>query len=149
LWIQIPVSSPGCCMNKIPSLSSISAEMSVTSVVSVQQGSWRTTRSRGVETRRWMMGSKRGWIFPRGCMMLGIISSSASQWHSPRQCSRGRCWSMGIVELRSKILKGGQVGKRSEACCQDAWVGAKRGQLGFGPLWGCPGMRGRSPRGTD
>jgi len=63
---------------------------------SVQRGSWRTTRSLGVGTRRWPMGRKRDWIFPRECMMLGIIWSSPSRWHSRRRCSRGRCWSMGI-----------------------------------------------------
>ena len=63
---------------------------------SVQRGSLRTTRSRGVGTRHLPMGRKRDWIFPRECMMLGIIWSSPSRWHSRQRCSRGRCWSTGI-----------------------------------------------------
>jgi hypothetical protein len=54
-----------------------------------------------------------------------------------------------VLNYDPNYLKMAKLASEAEARRQEAWAGAKRGQLVFGSLWGRSGVQGRSPRGTD
>jgi hypothetical protein len=50
-----------------------------------------------------------------------------------------------LLNYDPNSLKVAKLTSEAKACHREAWAGAKRGQLAFGPLWGHPGVGGGAP----
>jgi hypothetical protein len=50
-----------------------------------------------------------------------------------------------MLDYDPNFLNVAKLASEVEAHRRESWAGVKRDQLAFGPLWGHPGVQGRSP----